>query len=278
MGQFWLDCPVTASHPSGARPPASSTPALEADYQGAARHTPGSSPATHVRDARLALLNDLIPGLFTAKACLDIGCNAGFVSCQLAFDFDAASVTGVDIDPYLVRQAELLLRRRSSRVHPTTQESRLAVDYFPISAVVQHGCRPNPTFAPASSKPAPVSFVSADYVVSASPDTAGPHDVILALSVTKWLHLEHGDQGLVNFFAKCSSSLVPGGLFVLEPQPWSSYEKAVKKAKAPHFQPRLKTLNLRPETCFTDLLERQGLTLVATSEALPRRIIVYRKE
>lgn len=51
-------------------------------------HPPGSqfpgSASTHVRDARLTLLDSMIPGLFkNAKTILDIGCNAGNVSCQL---------------------------------------------------------------------------------------------------------------------------------------------------------------------------------------------------
>jgi 7SK snRNA methylphosphate capping enzyme len=50
------------------------------DYSGPAK-VPGS--AIHVLDPRLGLLATLIPGLFTAKTCLDIGCNAGGVSCQL---------------------------------------------------------------------------------------------------------------------------------------------------------------------------------------------------
>lgn len=50
------------------------------DYTGPSR-APGS--ATHVLDARLNLLTNLVPGIFTAKTCLDVGCNAGNVSTQL---------------------------------------------------------------------------------------------------------------------------------------------------------------------------------------------------
>ena len=51
-----------------------------ADYSGPSK-LPGS--ATHVLDPRLNLLATLIPGLFAAKSVLDIGCNAGSVSCQV---------------------------------------------------------------------------------------------------------------------------------------------------------------------------------------------------
>ena len=43
--------------------------------------------------------------------------------------------------------------------------------------------------------------------------------------MTKWIHLNHGDAGLLSFFRKVLASLEPGGLFVLEPQPWESYKK-----------------------------------------------------
>jgi 7SK snRNA methylphosphate capping enzyme len=101
--------------------------------------------------------------------------------------------------------------------------------------------------------------------------------VILALSVIKWIHLEHGDEGLVTFFSKCASSLATGGYLVLEVQPWESYEKAIRPHHAPHFKDSFNKLKFRPETSFSQLLEEQGLKLCTTSTVLPRRISVYRK-
>ncbi|KAH7063906.1 S-adenosyl-L-methionine-dependent methyltransferase [Paraphoma chrysanthemicola] len=252
------------------------------DYSGPAK-VPGS--AIHVLDARLNLLATLVPGLFTAKTCLDIGCNAGGVSCQLAFDFHAASVTGVDIDPKLVGQAKKLFALRASRARPPTKDAERVIDYFPISAVLSHGYRiepetqsaRGPTVASAESIWPRVSFLAADWVVSSNREISGPYDVILALSVIKWLHLEHLDQGLKAFFAKCSSSLTPGGYLVIELQTWDSYEKAVRPNTAPHFSQSIKQLKYRPETSFDGLLAEEGLHLHAVSDALPRLIKVYRK-
>ncbi|KAF2993448.1 hypothetical protein E8E13_001848 [Curvularia kusanoi] len=253
------------------------------NYTGPSR-APGS--ATHVLDARLNLLTTLVPGIFAAKTCLDIGCNAGNVSCQLAFDFHAASVTGVDIDPKLVAQAEKLLALRSSRVRPPTGDSGHVVDYYPLSAVLTHGYRVEPknsvsrtsSSATTASDWPHVQFVSADWVASADRAISDPCDVILALSVIKWIHLEHLDEGLLNFFRKSADCLRPGGHLVIELQTWDSYEKAVRPNHSPHFQENLKQLVYRPETSFTALLSGLGLTLCASSAELPRRLDVYRKD
>ena len=54
-------------------------------------------------------------------------------------------------------------------------------------------------------------------------------DTIMCLSVTKWVHLNQGDEGLKRLFIKVKEALVPGGWFILEPQPWKSYKQARRK-------------------------------------------------
>ena len=71
--------------------------------------------------------------------------------------------------------------------------------------------------------------------------------VLGSFSVTKWLHLHYGDQGIRLFFQRCHRLLVPGGHLLLEPQPWSTYKNLVdpatgKSIYAAHMPP----LYLRP--------------------------------
>ncbi|RMZ68018.1 Bicoid-interacting 3 [Pyrenophora seminiperda CCB06] len=204
-----------------------------------------------------------------------------------AFDFHAASVTGVDIDPELVGQAETLFALRASRADPLTSALAPAhvVDYFPMSAVLTHGYRIEPdqdhgvsrNASTASARWPRVNFFSADWAVPTAQDVADNYHVILALSVVKWIHLEHADQGLITFFAKCSTSLKSGGHLIIELQGWDSYQKAVRPNHAPHYKQTLDKLELRPETSFDKLLRDQDLHLCASSDALPRRINVYQK-
>ncbi|KAF1972405.1 S-adenosyl-L-methionine-dependent methyltransferase [Bimuria novae-zelandiae CBS 107.79] len=239
-------------------------------------HAPGSPPAIHVRDLRLSVISSL--GFsFKGCRCLDIGCNDGSVSTQIAFEFDASEVVGVDIDPKLVRKAEELYSLKASRVRPPSEpfERERLLDYYPMSAILRHGRLP--ASASVASHWPSVKFIAADWVVSTDPATTGPYDAILVLSVIKWIHLEHLDEGLVKFFHKCKTSLASGGYLILEVQGWESYQKAIRSNAAPHFAKNLASLQYRPETSFTKLLQDEGLHLCATSDQLRRPIAIYRK-
>ena len=66
--------------------------------------------------------------------------------------------------------------------------------------------------------------VTEEGVASTRPE----YDVILALSITKWVHLNWGDAGVRRMFRKIFRHLRPGGRLVLEPQPFSSYARKKK--------------------------------------------------
>lgn len=72
------------------------------------------------------------------------------------------------------------------------------------------------------------------------------YDVILALSVTKWIHMHMHDVGVRRFFARLSACLAPGGFLILEPQPWKSYEQA-RREVSKEVRTNGRTLRVRPE-------------------------------
>ena len=74
-----------------------------------------------------------------------------------------------------------------------------------------------------------VRFVQGNMAAAPMPVEAGTCDAALCLSVTKWVHLNGGDAGLRALFAALHAALAPGGLLVLEPQPWRSYKQALRK-------------------------------------------------
>jgi len=74
-------------------------------------------------------------------------------------------------------------------------------------------------------------LLQGNYVPSSDADLSRQreeYDVILALSVTKWIHLTHGDAGLKRAFIRMFFQLRPGGKLVLEAQPWASYKRKKK--------------------------------------------------
>ncbi|KAI0065825.1 Bin3-domain-containing protein [Artomyces pyxidatus] len=225
-------------------------------------------------DSRLALLP---PELLAGARVLDIGCNEGWVSCEVAQSWAARRVVGVDIDDVLVRMA--WKRRRtlwshqepprdapppdasSSKKRKRKQQEDVALapvpraDYFPASCQHMFGPLPIPPVdvGGADAFPHNVSFRCADWVNEVIPEDAGGYDVILAFSVSKWIHLNGGDDGLHRFFRRVHDALTQGGTFVFEPQQWDSYTKARKL----HPVQNAKKLQLHPDI-FQDVLRGIG--------------------
>ncbi|KAI0774060.1 Bin3-domain-containing protein [Fomes fomentarius] len=239
-------------------------------------------PATN--DHRLALIPR---GFFVGKRVLDVGCNEGIVTCEIAQSFCAKRVIGVDIDDTLVRAAwkhrrlvwsqqkptsapedgaddhastngsETLSqegtgrkRRHISLSQPTETSDAYVADYFPVSCEHMFGPLPVPDVASlgrdgADKFPHNVSFRTADWIKNEIPEDSDGYDVVVAFSVSKWIHLNDGDEGVLAFFRRVHQVLRPGGTFILEPQEWDTYNKARRMSSK--LRENAKLLKLRPE-------------------------------
>ncbi|KAG7672011.1 hypothetical protein Ndes2526B_g07034 [Nannochloris sp. 'desiccata'] len=230
-------------------------------------------------DPRLALLER---PWFSSKRCMDVGCNEGLVTLGIAMKFGSRSMIGVDIDEHLIKRACIHLREERSRAVVRAAEARQGG----VSAAARRAART------AVSALAQTWFVHGDFLEARA--EVGNIDCLTALSVTKWVHLHRGDQGLRAFFARVHSLLAPGGVFILEPQPWKSYRAAADKIRrqggaelclsSESFFRRVSELELRPDQ-FPEVLENEfGFKLLrrlqppeVTAEGFDRPMFLFRK-
>ncbi|XP_050062788.1 7SK snRNA methylphosphate capping enzyme-like [Aphis gossypii] len=222
-------------------------------------------------DNRLKVLTERID-LFCGKDVLDIGCNIGHVTFSVARDFGAKSVVGMDIDRKLINIARKNIQHY---INDTAQSSlHRSLDYhfkdnasrshndpncdkiksFPTSLATLYGPINLPGMTVSGRFPYNVSFLQGNYVLESdhllSLETC-KFDVILCLSITKWLHLNWGDDGLKRAFKRMYAQLRPGGILVVEPQPWKSYSR--RKTLTENIWKNYKNIQLKP-TMFTDYL------------------------
>ncbi|PPR02266.1 hypothetical protein CVT24_011615 [Panaeolus cyanescens] len=240
-------------------------------------------------DERLAVLPS---NIFQGCRVLDIGCNEGWLTCDIAQNRGATFVVGVDIDDSLIQGAWRRRRAIWSMQGPTSGHTEL-VDtdpspptkkrkkndtqdkdeeaahvasatplsgYFPASCEHELGPLPIPpsTRRGKTVFPHNIAFRTADWVTTTIVDDAEGYNVVLALSVSKWIHLNDGDEGIKTFFKRVYGVLQPGGRFVFEPQPWESYAKA--RRMDPKLKENASKLTLRPND-FTALLQELGFKL-----------------
>jgi len=69
--------------------------------------------------------------------------------------------------------------------------------------------------------------------------------VILCLSVTKWIHLNYGDDGIKFLFKRIFKQLRHNGILILESQPFNGYKKRSKLSS--EILQNYKSIVLKPE-------------------------------
>ncbi|CAA19465.1 putative RNA methyltransferase Y17G7B.18 [Caenorhabditis elegans] len=218
---------------------------------------------------------------FEHKQALDIGCNAGFLTLSIAKDFSPRRIIGIDIDEHLIGVARKNIRHYCD--HETEVSGK-----FPASFGVQFGTVSQRNEAPRSFStkfPDNIWFKKENYVLESDEmlDMIQPEfDVILALSITKWIHLNWGDDGMRRFFRRAYAQLHPGGRLIIEPQAFDSYKKRAKMSE--ELKANYSKIEFKPEDFEMWLIETVGFESVeklgvvgAKSKGFERPIDVYLK-
>lgn len=226
-----------------------------------------------------ARLNYLSASWFEGKEVLDIGCNIGHITLTVARDYNPKRCVGIDIDKKLINIAQKNIKHymRQGGVDEVNFPKSMRALYGPLKPpVMTDGSR---------SFPYNTKFVHANYVLESDEllETVRPEfDIILCLSISKWVHLNFGDDGLKRFFRRAYANLKPGGKFILEPQAWSSYSK--RRKLTPRIFENYKKIRLFPEKFKDFLLHDIGFmkseklpTPQHTARGFQRPIIVYTK-
>ncbi|ALC45498.1 CG1239 [Drosophila busckii] len=176
---------------------------------------------TDFHDIRL----DVLAGhaeLFRGKQILDIGCNSGLLSIAIARQFEPKSLIGLTNDA----QTAITTLKRASNVEPADPTK------FPFNVKFVHG-----------------NYVLDDDVLL---EIERPQfDVVLCLSVTKWIHLNFSDAGLKQAFRRMYLQLRIGGKLILEPQAFDTYKR--RKKLSENIRENYAAINFKPED-FTNYL------------------------
>ncbi|CAG7818010.1 unnamed protein product [Allacma fusca] len=221
--------------------------------------------------------------IFASKEVLDVGCNIGHVTMLIARDYGAKRVLGIDIDPKLIEVAKKNVKHYVDR-DPSDETIR-----FPHSCPLMYGVLQPPPGTVGDTRKIPfpynVSFRQENYVLESDDLLEGvtpEYDVILCLSITKWIHLNNGDDGLKRFFRRAFLHLRPGGKLILEPQPWSSYKR--KKKLTEQIFATFKAIRFYPDKFQDFLLKEVGFSTMEklttpthTAKGFQRPLMVFTK-
>ncbi|TNY24156.1 Bicoid-interacting protein 3-domain-containing protein [Rhodotorula diobovata] len=247
---------------------------------------PGSTGAPSVAttatlDGRLALLD---PALFRGKALLDIGTNSGKIALDALGLLGAARVVGVDIDPLLIDDCwQAAAARGAGKGDDRVDfvQGNVMLEGWFESFVEERRTKSSATepatdaLAAAPGQP-PVEPTARE--AAPAPADATRFDVVTLFSITKWLHLHHGDEGMLRLFRSLHDFLPAKGVVIVEPQEWDNYKRAVKRNK--DLRETFKVIQLRPP--FEQEMKDVGFKLEQRIEreegGFSRPLLVWRKE
>lgn len=182
----------------------------------------------------------------------DESCNGNMINEKF---LDSSKVCRLITEPMKIDLPSLVGIKSSTSVNEVTLEELLVKDQRNESNFAKvNNHQADSTFSSPKKFPKNVTFYAENYVLTDDKFLLNEkpiYNTILCLSVTKWIHLNYADDGLKRSFKRMYAQLKPGGMLIIEPQPWSSYKK--KKFISENMMKTFKTINLRPNQ-FNDYL------------------------
>ena len=214
-------------------------------------------------DHRVKLLTECPVIDFTGKVCLDIGSNEGVLTLTVAEWCKPRQIVGIEPDKRLHDAAQAALYRA---LHKSSEKSssKTAVSnpFKPRSILL--GKPKNVVSKVTKSSTAGERYPkNVQFYCKGSGDmkSTGAYEIVLCLSVTKWIHLNEGDNGLLCFFRQLLRLSKQGGLVIVEYQPWKSYLN--NNSASERIKEVFPTLQLRPKDFETILTTYLGFSIVA---------------
>ena len=188
-------------------------------------------------DKRVQLLEPF-SNYIKSKRCLDIGCNEGKFVLDIARKYVPQRILGIDKDEALIREANGHLSNLKLSYTNTTS-------FAPRSIIISQTGK--------DSYPLNIEFLCADFFEYGSMQR---FETVFCLSVAKWIHLNLGDEGIMSFFRLVFDSLVDGGAFIFEYQPWKSYKN--KRRLNQSTMESFKNIKRKPEDFERVLVDEIG--------------------
>lgn len=235
-------------------------------------------------DKRLELLK---PEWFQDKRVLDIGCHRGDVTYAIARQFKPQYIIGIDIDSQNIKMANKRIKDFTQDILDVCKDDSKELtrtsdqDYMVLYSYIHNGPiamellksdeDPPTKLANENKFPNNIIFLEHNYVLARNElvdKQTACFQTIVCLSVTKWIHLNYRDEGLKRFLKRIYNHLEPGGLFVLEMQPFDNYRRSAKLSK--RLRANYYTIKFKPEQIDDYLLSHEvgfrEVLLAATTE------------
>jgi SAM-dependent methyltransferase len=147
---------------------------------------------------------------------LDIGCNEGNLTVDILEEAKrqlpagvSCVALGVDIDANLIDLANAKYASNSTKDTVTFK----ALDFMDTTATEEY-----------------IKEYATSQEVAHGGKFSG-FDVVCLFSITMWIHLNHGDSGLLDCLERSATLVSPNGSLVVEPQPWKCYKAADKRCR-----------------------------------------------